>query len=53
MTRHDVRVALILAGLVVVFGLFIGVMAGLLTRGDPVDYAAPDGPHGSFAARSK
>lgn len=50
MTRHDVRVASILAGLVVVFGLFIGVMAGLLTRGDPVDYAAPDGPHGSFAA---
>lgn len=50
MTRHDLRVALILAGLVVVFGLFIGVMAGLLTRGDPVDYAAPDGPHGSFAA---
>ncbi len=50
MTRHDARAALIIVALVVVVGLAIGYIVGLLTRGDPVAYKAPEAPHGSFAA---
>lgn len=44
MTRHDLKIAAMIAALVVGLGLALGYGAGLLVRGGPMPGAAPDGP---------